>query len=366
MEHIWIDDMSMDNDIKGSTLPNDSGDDSDDSSDNSDTNDSCIAVPDLSIPKRKRKKPYKLLSYCETRWYSAVLVMRRFYSLYESMKSLYDDMEQNPTAYSKQKKNEFMASMGKIDKRELLRAVCYLQPLVQGIAICQADTTLQMNVIPLLRSIRDYYLSHAQEGDELFFLNQKDMGLLFIDDKGLFKRTPKHLYSLFYDNLNLKVDMKTTLDPETQKFIYLVKKDIRKLLTAKNPLVSINEINRLCNIADKDILTYLGDTDSRIGISVNQYFIFNSWKYQMLATIYRDQICQVASSAAVERSFSVQSLILQPRRSCLSTDTLRCLLRVKQNSTCCEKSGRLALLRHYLSEYDYLKEKGTTLIPKYN
>ena len=33
MEHIWIDDMSMDNDIKGSTLPNDSGDDSDDSSD---------------------------------------------------------------------------------------------------------------------------------------------------------------------------------------------------------------------------------------------------------------------------------------------------------------------------------------------
>ena len=86
----------------------------------------------------------------------------------------------------------------------------------------------------------------------------------------------------------------------------------------------------------------------------------------MLATIYRDQVCQVASSAAVERSFSVQSLILQPRRSCLSTDTLRCLMRVKQNSTCCEKSGRLALLRHYLSEYDYLKEKGTTLIPKYN
>ena len=78
MEHIWIDDMSMDNDIKDSTLPNDSGDDSDDSSDNSDTNDSCIAVPDLSIPKRKRNRRYKLLSYCETRWYSAVLVMRRF------------------------------------------------------------------------------------------------------------------------------------------------------------------------------------------------------------------------------------------------------------------------------------------------
>ena len=239
-------------------------------------------------------------------------------------------------------------------------------PLVQGIAICQADTTLQMNVIPLLKSIRDHYMSHAQEGDELFFLNQKDNGQLFIDDKGLFKRTSKHLYSLFYDHLNLKVDMKTTLDPETQKFIYLVKKDIRKLLTAKNPLVSINEINRLCNIADKDILTYLGDTDSRIGISVNQYFIFNSWKYQVLATIYRDQVCQVVSSPAVERSFSVQNLILQPRRSCLSTDKLRCLLRVKQNSTCCEKSGRLALLRHYLSEYDYLKEKGTTLIPKYN
>ena len=46
MEHIWIDDMSMDNDIKGSTLPNDSGDDS---SDSSDANDSCIAVPDLWI-----------------------------------------------------------------------------------------------------------------------------------------------------------------------------------------------------------------------------------------------------------------------------------------------------------------------------
>ena len=56
--------------------------------------------------------------------------MRRFYSLYESMKALYKDMKQNPTAYSKQKKNEFMASMGKIDKRELLRAVYYLQPLV--------------------------------------------------------------------------------------------------------------------------------------------------------------------------------------------------------------------------------------------
>ena len=33
MEHIWIDDTSMNNDIKDSTLPNDSGDDSDDSSD---------------------------------------------------------------------------------------------------------------------------------------------------------------------------------------------------------------------------------------------------------------------------------------------------------------------------------------------
>ena len=48
------------------------------------------------------------------------------------------------------------------------------------------------------------------------------------------------------DHLDLKVDMKTTLDPETQKFIYLVKKDIRKLLTAKNPLVSIIEINQMC------------------------------------------------------------------------------------------------------------------------
>ena len=42
MEHIWIDDMSMENDIKDSTPPNDLGDDSDDSSDNSDTNDSCV------------------------------------------------------------------------------------------------------------------------------------------------------------------------------------------------------------------------------------------------------------------------------------------------------------------------------------
>lgn len=169
MEQIWIDDMSMDNDIKDSTPPNDSGDDS---SDSSDANDGCVAVPDLSIPKRKRNKPYKLLSYCETRWYSAVLVMRRFYSLYESLKSLYDDMEQNPTAYNIQKKNEFMASMRKIDKGELLRAVCYLLLLVQGIAICQGDTTLQVNAIPLLRSIRDYYMSHAQEGGGLFFLNQ--------------------------------------------------------------------------------------------------------------------------------------------------------------------------------------------------
>ena len=126
MEHIWIDDTSMNNDIKDNTLPNDSVDDSDDSSDNSDANDSCIVAPDLWIPKRKRKKLYKLLSYCKTRWYSAVLVMRRFYLLYESMKALYKDMEQNPTAYSKQKKNEFMASMRKIDRREHLRAVCYL------------------------------------------------------------------------------------------------------------------------------------------------------------------------------------------------------------------------------------------------
>ena len=152
--------------IKDGTLPNDSGDDSDDSSDFSDANDRCVDVSDHWIPKRKMNKPYKLLSYCETRWYSAVLVMRRFYSLYESMKSLYDDMEQNPTAYNIQKKNKFMASMRRIDNRELLRAVCYLQPLVQGIAFCQADITLQMNVIPLLRSILDYYMSHAKEGDE--------------------------------------------------------------------------------------------------------------------------------------------------------------------------------------------------------
>ena len=45
-------------------------------------------------------RTYRLREFCITRWFSAWLVMHRFYSLFEALSSLASDMEQDSSLYT--------------------------------------------------------------------------------------------------------------------------------------------------------------------------------------------------------------------------------------------------------------------------
>lgn len=92
---------------------------------------------------------HKLRSFCEVRWYSAWMVMARFYELYESLITV----SLLRSGSRDQKTKDFITAMEKIKKEELLRALHYLYPLVDAINYCQKDTTSTMEVIPLIRSL---------------------------------------------------------------------------------------------------------------------------------------------------------------------------------------------------------------------
>ena len=85
-----------------------------------------------------------------TRWYSAWTVMKRFYSLREALFVLKDECETNKK-YKSHK--DFVKSMENINRYELH----FLRPLVQAIDYFQRDSSLHIDVLPVLNRLREYY-----------------------------------------------------------------------------------------------------------------------------------------------------------------------------------------------------------------
>ena len=80
-----------------------------------------------------------------------------------------------------------------------------------------------------------------------------------------------------------------------------------------------------------EVNTFLNDWKSRIGITTTQYFQFSSCNYPQLYSLWKHTMSRVASSVAVERSFSAQALLQTPLRNSLSIESVNELLSIRLN-----------------------------------
>lgn len=93
--------------------------------------------------EHRRYRSYRLRSFCVTRWYSAWLVMSRFYSLRHALRKLGERMDVDKSLCTESIRTKCKDGLRRIDDDELLRVIHFLYPLVQGI-----DFQSKSNEIP--------------------------------------------------------------------------------------------------------------------------------------------------------------------------------------------------------------------------
>ena len=134
--------------------------------------------------------------------------MSRFLSLFGALTALKENMLESRSGYDPKQKKEFVTAMEAIDKKELTKVVHFLRPLVQGIDFCQQDSSLQIDIVPMLKGLLGYYQKHTLsvpveetgEGDGCTInLPHENVEELFEKRFDLFKKVPTHLCELFYD-----------------------------------------------------------------------------------------------------------------------------------------------------------------------
>lgn len=285
---------------------------------------------------------YSLLSFCPTRWYSAWLVMLRFYSLFDALEALSHECERD-NVLRRNGGREFLVQMERISKDGLSRVLHYLRPLVQAIDFFQSDDTINWDVVPAMENVRRFYDLHtgsgdiAREGyDTILSLKKGAVGKAFEARMNLFDEPYTYMYKLFTDEFARALPRGSGIDDErVQRFGESL---IPELERYYHRVINRN-VDGLVNAACNEALMYVTQYHRRVGITVSEYIRNNSHRYPYLCEIYRDLCSCPASSAAVERSFSVQGCILSPRRDRLSLMTTKELMIIRMNTILSEKYG---------------------------
>ena len=97
--------------------------------------------------------------------------------------------------------------------------------------------------------------------------------------------------------------------------------------------------------------SFMQDYANRRFLSLHDYMRLCSSKYPILAGIYWSEYSYPASTAAVERSFSVQGYIMTDRRNRLQPTTIRNVMLLRMNTILGRKD------KWYEDMNEYIKEK---------
>ena len=281
--------------------------------------------------------------------------MSRFYELYDSLKTV-----TTIRSDAKDKKlKSFVTALEKVNKEELLRILNYLYPLVKAINFCQKDTTSSMEVIPLLRNIYSYYTNNIMI--TLDSAMQKK-----IDERFSFRHLPEELFTLFTE-IPREVN---TSSKEIQECVKRIRQEAFNVFASKSDFdhtdFSIKESADVrANKVAAEVNIFLNDWKSRIGITTTQYFQFSSCNCPQLYSLWKLTMSRVASSAAVERSFSAQALLQTPLRNSLSIESVNELLSIRLNYKSLTAIKGKRFVTRWLECYDSLKEKGELCIPPF-
>ena len=301
------------------------------SSDDSDEN-------NVKNNQRAHGRPYSLLSFGMTRWYSAWTVMERFYSLQAALYVLMDECETN----KKYKSQDFVECMNAINIIELKKILHYLRPLVQAIDYFQRDSSLHMDVLPVLNRLREYYDIHTKYQDyetdsrRIIKVPKEVMDQIFEPRIALFSGSTHRIGLLFNESIakNLPSD-EDARQREASAFVDTLKTELEEYCEKHKGGYNAVLRNQLMHEAT----LYVKDYDRRVGLSISEYLSTSSNNYKHLKLLYQDYTCKPATSAAVERSFSVQGCFLSPRKMKATLHTNRYQMIIKINCLLAEKYG---------------------------
>ena len=142
-------------------------------------------------------KPHHLVTFCTTRWYSAWLVMKRFYEVLPAIRRVVEDLERGSDSFLSSASKEKLLAVHGINDDELLKIVYMFWPIVEAIDYLQSNSALQVDVYPVLSSIISDYsegiidLPRGVHSDDITFILSKRIEL--------FDNVPVALRKLFFD-----------------------------------------------------------------------------------------------------------------------------------------------------------------------
>ena len=102
------------------------------------------------------------------------------------------------------------------------------------------------------------------------------------------------------------------------------------------------------NLAKSQAIRFMVERPFRYGITVPKYLRENSKLFPELIEVYEDLFSSPASTAAVERSFSVQGCFMVPRRNRLRIDTIRNMMLIRMNSLLASRTGKESQFMDYV------------------
>ena len=117
-----------------------------------------------------------------------------------------------------------MNAINSIDDDDLLRVIHFLYPLVQGIDYCQRNDSMQLDIVPMIESIRRFYKKHSSDSenrvaDRILDTKYEEIDPLFVSRLSLFSVIPSDLRVIFFDELYNESDEITYDAEQLQGFI---------------------------------------------------------------------------------------------------------------------------------------------------
>ena len=243
--------------------------------------------------------------------------------------------------------------MESIHREDLRKIVHYLRPLVQGIDFFQSDMTTHWDVLPVFNALQSFYRSKTadpQTPNRLCQLrplhpSQRSSFRRILLENCIFTDEYPALLQLYTDEfartLPREVDMS---DERVICFKRQLFEEIERLCNPKG----MDELDGLVNQMQKEAIAFLRLHRKRKGTTMDDSLELHRDEVGMIANKFQELFSLPASSAAVERAFSVQGCFLQPRRNQLSLATVKSLMTIKINCMLAEKNGWEDNLLSYL------------------
>jgi len=324
----------------------------------------CEEEEELGEESGKRARisplPHKLVAFCQTRWYSAFMVMDVIYSLRDAVQELSLECEKG---LGGKKGKKLYDRIQDVDWPYLERLLHYLRPLVLAIDFCQSDGTTMLDVKEMWDNIYLFYVNNTGELSEgvgtrikgIIALKKGSVEKMFKKRRDLFEIDYPMLRSLFSNDYTKIINGEDYCKncKQVQDYAKTVYQDLLKYYECSN----LNDKYFNANCCQTEVFLFIEKTYERVGISTMEYLERNSYDFGRLKGIYEDLMCRPASSAAVERSFSVQGLFMNQRRSRMSDDMIRNLMMIRANYFFAERNDWESNLLDYIERNSMVEKK---------